>query len=98
MCLKSWLDTLHNNLSMNLKIVQYVRLRLDPCKVTLIFLAEHGGLVVENRTVARCPAVIKLKIKPSMNFQLLIYAEIDKISGKFRFKPQNLVIYPAHKC
>ena len=34
----------------------------------------------------------------SMKFQLLINAEIVKISGKFRFKPQKLVIYPAHKC
>ena len=27
-----------------------------------------------------------------------INAEIVKIRGKFRFKTQNLVIYPANKC
>ena len=36
----------------------------------------------------------------SMKFQLHVFinAEIVKISGKFRFKTQNLVIYPAGKC
>ena len=34
----------------------------------------------------------------SMKFQLLINVEIVKISGKFRFITQQLVIYPAHKC
>ena len=33
----------------------------------------------------------------SMKFQLLINAEIVKISEKFRFKPQKLVIYLADK-
>ena len=44
------------------------------------------------------PEVIKLfssSAQLSMNFQLLINAEIVKISGKCRFKPQKLVIYPA---
>ena len=40
------------------------------------------------------PEVIKL----SMKFQPLINAEIVKNHGKFRFKTQKLVIYPAHKC
>ena len=47
------------------------------------------------------PEVIKLfssSAQLSMKFQLLINAEIVKISGKFRFIPQNLVIYPANKC
>ena len=34
----------------------------------------------------------------SMKFQLLIDVEVVKISEKFRFKTQKLVIYPAHKC
>ena len=47
------------------------------------------------------PEVIKLfssSAQLSMKFQLLINAEIVKTSGKFRFIPQNLVIYPANKC
>ena len=47
------------------------------------------------------PEVIKLfssSAQLSMKFQLFINAEIVKISEKFRFIPQNLVIYPAHKC
>ena len=48
------------------------------------------------------PQVIKLfssSVKLSMKFQLhvLINIEIVKISGKFRFKTQKLVIYPAHE-
>ena len=45
--------------------------------------------------------VIKLFLSSaqlSMKFQLLINAEIVKISGKFKFKTQKLVIYPSHKC
>ena len=34
----------------------------------------------------------------SMKFQPLINVEIVKYCGKFRFKTQKLVIYPAHKC
>ena len=34
----------------------------------------------------------------SMKFQLLINVEIVQTGGKFRFKTQKLVIYPAHKC
>ena len=34
----------------------------------------------------------------TMKFQLFINTEIVKISGKLRFKTQNLVIYSAHKC
>ena len=34
----------------------------------------------------------------SMKFQLHVKVEIVKLSGKFRFKTQQLVIYPAHKC
>ena len=47
------------------------------------------------------PEVIKLfsiSAQLSMKFQLLINVEIIKISGKFRFKTQKLVIYPANKC
>ena len=33
----------------------------------------------------------------SMKGQLLINVEIVVISGKFKFKTQNLVIYPAYK-
>ena len=47
------------------------------------------------------PEVIKLfssSAQLSMKFQLLINAKIVKISGKYRFIPQNLVIYPANKC
>ena len=47
------------------------------------------------------PEVIKLfssSAQLRMKFQLLISAEIVKISGKFRFKTKKLVIYPAHKC
>ena len=42
--------------------------------------------------------VIKLfssSAQMSMKFQLLINVEIVKNCGKFRFKTQNLVIYPA---
>ena len=41
------------------------------------------------------PEVIK---QLSTKFQLLINVEMIKISGKFRFKTQKLVIYPANKC
>ena len=34
----------------------------------------------------------------SMKFQLLMNVKIVKISVKFRFKTQKVVIYPAHKC
>ena len=34
----------------------------------------------------------------SMEFQLLINVEIVKVSGKFWFKTQKIVIYPAHEC
>ena len=47
------------------------------------------------------PEVIKLfscSTQLSMKFKLLINVEIVKISGKFRFKSQKLVIYPADKC
>ena len=47
------------------------------------------------------PEVIKLfsiSAQLSMKFQLLINVEIIKISEKFRFKTQKLVIYPANKC
>ena len=47
------------------------------------------------------PEVIKLfssSAQLSMKFQLIINTEIVKISGKLRFIPQNLVIYPAYKC
>ena len=45
--------------------------------------------------------VIKLfssSAEPSMKFQLLINVKIVNNFSKFRFKTQNLVIYPAHKC
>ena len=47
------------------------------------------------------PEVIKLfssSAQLSMKFQLLINVKIFKKCGKFRFKTQKLVIYPAHKC
>ena len=47
------------------------------------------------------PEVIKLfssSAQLSMKNQLLITVKIVKIGGKFIFIPQNLVIYPAHKC
>ena len=47
------------------------------------------------------PKVIKLfssSAQLSMKFQLLINADIVKISGKFRFISHKLVIYPANKC
>ena len=47
------------------------------------------------------PEVIKLfssSAQLSMKFQLLINVEIVKISGKFGFKTQKLIIYSAHKC
>ena len=47
------------------------------------------------------PEAIKLfssSAQLSMKFQLLINVEIIKISGKFRFKTEKLVIYPANKC
>ena len=47
------------------------------------------------------PEVIKLvssSAQLSMKFQLLINVEIVKNCGKFRFKTQKLVIYPANKC
>ena len=49
---------------------------------------------------ARCPAtaLILSSAQLSMKFQLLMNVEIVKISGKFRFNTQQLVIYPAHKC
>ena len=47
------------------------------------------------------PEVIKLfssSAQLSTKFQLLINVEMVKISGKFRFNTQKLVIYPANKC
>ena len=49
------------------------------------------------------PEFIKLfssSAELSMKFQLLIHVnvEIVKYCGKFRFKTQKLVIYPAYKC
>ena len=47
------------------------------------------------------PEVMKLfssSAQLSMKLTLLINAEIVKNCGKFRFKTQKLVIYPAHKC
>ena len=43
-----------------------------------------------------CHEVYKTFFKLSTNLQLLINVEIVKTCGKFRFKTQNLVIYPAH--
>ena len=34
----------------------------------------------------------------SLKFQVLINVEIVKISEKFRFNTQQLVMCPAHKC
>ena len=34
----------------------------------------------------------------SMKFQLPMNVETVSICGKFRFKTQKIVIYPAHKC
>ena len=58
---------------------------------------EKTGL----RGFRRGPEVIKLFLcsaQLSLKFQLLINAKIVEISGKFKFKPQKLLIYPAHKC
>ena len=60
----------------------------------------HGHIIF---TCSGSPGhkVIKLfsvSAQLSMKFQLLINVEIIKISGKFRFKTQKLVIYPANKC
>ena len=60
--------------------------------------------VFESQSViCRRPDAVIIKLfsssaQLSMKFQLLINAEMVKISGKFRFIPQELVIYPAHKC
>ena len=64
--------------------------------LTVFAIYSQGG------HLSQCgPEVIKLfsiSAQLSMTFQLLINVEIIKISGKFRFKTQKLVIYPAIKC
>ena len=53
------------------------------------------------REIRSGPEVIKLfscSTQLSKKFQLLIHVEIVKISRKFRFRTQKLVIYPALKC
>ena len=60
-----------------------------------------GPLGLESYAVPPGPEVIKRfssSAQLSMKFQLLMDVEIVKISEKFRFKTQYLVIYPAHKC
>ena len=69
-----------------------ILLQFDPIIARLItmWFSIHPG-----------PEVIKLfsiSAQLSMKFQLLINVEIIIISGKFRFKTQKLVIYPANKC
>ena len=47
------------------------------------------------------PEVIKLfscSAQLSMKFKLLVNIEIAKINGKFKFKSQKPVIFPADKC
>ena len=47
------------------------------------------------------PEVVKLfssSAQLSMKFQLLTDVKIVKISGKFRIRTEDLVIYPTHKC
>ena len=66
-----------------LRFTRY-KLRKSECHVRTVFLVRtwHGP----------GPEVIKLfscSAQLSMKFQLLINAEIVKISGKFRFTPQN---------
>ena len=61
---------------------------------------EEHYLPLGRRNQARClsgPEVIKLFLS-SAQLQLLINTENVEVNGKFRFKTQKLVIYPAHKC
>ena len=63
--------------------------------------SSPGPLDLKSDALPPGPEVIKLfssSAQLSMKFQLLINAKIVKISGKYRFIPQNLVIYPANKC
>ena len=62
-------------------------------------LSSHRWEKTALRGLRPGPKVIKLfssSAQLSIKFQLLIDVEIVKISGKFMFKTQKLVIYPAH--
>ena len=63
----------------------------------------QGEAVFGHRMQIPGPKIIKLfssSAQLSMKFQLLITfnVAIVQIGGKFRFKTQKLVIFPAHKC
>ena len=94
-----FVETVYNNwltkaLTENLSIVRSVERHM--------FYQQTGSTEFRRTfTLPPGPEVIKLfssSAQLSMKFQLLINAEIVKISGKFRFNPQKLVIYPADKC
>ena len=56
-------------------------------------LHEKGhNRALEKGNRAMCPAKLFYQKHCHVN------AEIVKINGKMRFKPQKLVIYPADKC
>ena len=77
---------------------------LDKCLFVLWFnitIKKFSAMLGQSHCFKPGPEVIKLfsiSAQLSMKFQLLINAEIVKISGKFGIKPQKLVIYPANKC
>ena len=66
---------------------------MEPKLITVILI------ILQGKSIKRLgPEVIKVfssSAQLSMKFQLLINAEIVEINGKFRFKPQTLVIYPV---
>ena len=79
-------------------MLKRVGLRLSPC---LTPANDENVSVLCLQGLQPGLEVIKLfssSAQLSMKFQLLINAEIVKISEKLRFIPQNLEIYPAYKC
>ena len=70
------------------------------CHDVADFIVNHGTVVTNTESFPGLEVIkhFSSSAQLSMKFQLLINVELVKISGKFRFKTQKLVIYPAHKC
>ena len=70
---------------------------VDVCAIKQAHLHSHIQTCLNLQPGPKVIELFSSSAELSMNFQLLINVEIVKISGKFRFKTQNLIIYPAHK-
>ena len=83
----------------NCAISESVIMRLLTINSKIIYLIMPR--VIGFPAIPAGPKVIKRfssSAQLSIKCQLLINAEIVKISGKFIFKPKKWVIYPSHKC